>query len=412
MTNVSVAILQWATDDYWNGHAFSSSSLIFNSATGTTSWNYPFALPPGGIYTVFVEATDGLGNTTQGSGLVESTFLVSSGKAAAIAESSGSPQSATVHSAFGSPLVAKVTDSGGNPVSGASVTFTAPTSGASGTFATCSGGNPTANECVVTTNSSGLATSSVFTANTVAGGPYTVSATTSGVSGSANFSLTNNPQAASQFVFTTGPVSGRRRRAPLSVRSPCSSRTRTATSSMRARNTNVNLSSNSTGGIFASTSGGIADHLGDDPLGIELRELLLRGLPRRQPEDHCRSGSLTSPTQTESISKASPTLTATGPASGTAGTAIAGSSIGSALQAIRIERHRHDHLLRERAVFERPGHVHRCRLDLGRHGERLGLRLLRLFGWIHPGDGRQLLAVRLVRRGHQQQVRHEQLPVS
>src|ERR1700683_3511186 len=112
VTNVSVGILQWGTGDYWNGSSFSSSSLVFSSATGTTSWNYPFALPKGGFYTVFVRATDGLGNQTSGLDLVESTFFVSSGAPAAIAETSGSPQSATVHASFANPLVAKVTDSG------------------------------------------------------------------------------------------------------------------------------------------------------------------------------------------------------------------------------------------------------------------------------------------------------------
>ena len=329
VTNVSVAILQWATDDYWNGHSFSSASQVFNSATGTTSWNYPFALPIGGVYTVFVQATDGLGNKSQGAGLIESTFLVSSGKAAAIAESSGSPQSATVHSAFGSPLVAKVTDSGGSPVTGTSVTFTAPASGASGTFASCSGGNPTAYECVVTTDSNGLATSSAFTANTVAGGPYTVSASTSGVSGTANFSLTNNPQTASQLAFTTAPVSGAA--SSSATLGPITVQLEDTYGNVvnAGSNTNVNLSSNSAGGIFASTSGGPAITSVTILSGQSSASFYYGDSHAGSPK--ITAASLSSPTQTESISKASPTLSATGPSSGTAGTAIAGSSIGSAL---------------------------------------------------------------------------------
>ena len=61
---------------------------------------------------------------------------------------------------------------GGNPVSGVTVTFTPPASGASGTFA---GGVNTA-----VTNGSGLATSAVFTANTTAGA-YNVAASAAGV---------------------------------------------------------------------------------------------------------------------------------------------------------------------------------------------------------------------------------------
>ena len=52
-------------------------------------------------------------------------------------------------------------DSHGNPVliAGTSVTFTAPASGASGTFANAT------NITTTTTNSSGVATATVFTAN-------------------------------------------------------------------------------------------------------------------------------------------------------------------------------------------------------------------------------------------------------
>jgi hypothetical protein len=98
-----------------------------------------------------------------------------------IAMTSGSGQSAAINVAFGAPLVATVT-TGTTPVNGATVTFTAPTTGASGTFA---GGTNTA-----TTNSSGVATSAVFTPNSTTGG-YTVTATVSGVTTGVNFLLTN-----------------------------------------------------------------------------------------------------------------------------------------------------------------------------------------------------------------------------
>src|SRR5207249_11447 len=51
---------------------------------------------------------------------------------------------------------------------------------------------------------SGVATSAVFTANSVAGGPYTVSATVSGVASPANFSLTNLAGAAASVTATAG----------------------------------------------------------------------------------------------------------------------------------------------------------------------------------------------------------------
>lgn len=114
---------------------------------------------------------------------------------AAIAATSGSGQSATVSAAFSSPLAATVTDSGGSPVSGVSVTFTAPSSGASGTFATS--GSATESD---TTNSSGVATSSAFTANSTTGS-YSVTAAVSGVSTPASFSLTNNAPAVTSTTY-------------------------------------------------------------------------------------------------------------------------------------------------------------------------------------------------------------------
>src|SRR5439155_10155428 len=51
-----------------------------------------------------------------------------------IATTSGSGQTATITTAFAAPLVATVSSASGEPVAGGSVTFTAPASGASGTF--------------------------------------------------------------------------------------------------------------------------------------------------------------------------------------------------------------------------------------------------------------------------------------
>lgn len=108
--------------------------------------------------------------------------------------SSGNSQSATVNTAFGAPLVASVRNNEGSGLQGVSVTYTAPSSGAAGTFS----GSATA---TVTTNSSGLAVSPTFTANTAAGN-YTVAATVAGVATPTNFSLTNTPGAAASFAVS------------------------------------------------------------------------------------------------------------------------------------------------------------------------------------------------------------------
>src|ERR1700726_1979138 len=93
------------------------------------------------------------------------------------------PQSATINTAFANALAVTVKDASSNPISGVSVTFTAPGSGASGTFS-----NNTAT-ITVATNASGVA-SAPFTANATAGGPYTVTAAAAGLP-TVNFSLTN-----------------------------------------------------------------------------------------------------------------------------------------------------------------------------------------------------------------------------
>ena len=105
------------------------------------------------------------------------------GTQATILATAGTPQSATVSTAFATALQATVKDANNNPVGGVTVTFTAPSSGATGTFS----GSATA---MAVTNASGLATAPTFTANATAGS-YTVTASAPGVSFPASFSLTN-----------------------------------------------------------------------------------------------------------------------------------------------------------------------------------------------------------------------------
>ncbi len=112
-----------------------------------------------------------------------------------------SPQ--TVGNPFGT-LSATVL-SNGSPASGVSVTFTAPAAGANvatGTFAT----SPAGATDTETTNSSGVATSKTFTAGTVAGS-YGVTATTSGATTPASFSLANNAGPAATIATST-PANG------------------------------------------------------------------------------------------------------------------------------------------------------------------------------------------------------------
>ena len=118
------------------------------------------------------------------------------GAAASITATAGSGQSTGVNTGFATALQATVKDAVGNGVSGVTVTFTAPGSGASGTF----GGTASASGV---SNSSGVATAPSLTANSQAGS-YTVTASVAGVSAAASYSLTNTAGAAASITATAG----------------------------------------------------------------------------------------------------------------------------------------------------------------------------------------------------------------
>jgi CSLREA domain-containing protein len=103
-----------------------------------------------------------------------------------ISATAGTPQSTAIYSAFPTNLQATAEESN-MARSGLTVTFTAPSSGPSGTFP---GGSTTA---TATTDSNGIATAPTFIANNIVGGPYTVSATIGTGLPTAEFSLTNTP---------------------------------------------------------------------------------------------------------------------------------------------------------------------------------------------------------------------------
>ena len=132
--------------------------------------------------------------------LFDSSFLAAPARVAA---SSGDGQAADVNTSFANPLVAMVTDSDGNALSGVDVTFAAPSSGASLTFASTGTNTET-----VATGADGKATSSTMTANAMAssfsGGSltaYSVSASVTGLT-SASFSLTNGRESTADIAKT------------------------------------------------------------------------------------------------------------------------------------------------------------------------------------------------------------------
>ena len=167
-------------------------------ATGLASFT-DLSLSQSGRYTLTAEAS---GTTSATS----SQFTITAGAAALIQATSGTLQSTSINTSFPNALQVLVTDTANNPVSGATVTFMAPGSGASAALT-----GPSA-----ITDASGNA-SVTAVANSTAGS-YTVTAVTSGASSTASFSLTNLAAGAANLAF----VNNRRAqpRVPPSAPSP------------------------------------------------------------------------------------------------------------------------------------------------------------------------------------------------
>jgi hypothetical protein len=157
------------TGDITAFFGYVSGNAVASEATGTVLISYP-------------------GNNYDQGAVFVYGVPVSAGPEYMIATGAGSGQSALVGMPFAAQLSATVLDGSGNPpTSPVTVTFTAPSlaTDASGTFADSGTATTSA-----TTNASGVATASVFTANGTAG-PYTVTATAPNVTGTANFLLRN-----------------------------------------------------------------------------------------------------------------------------------------------------------------------------------------------------------------------------
>ncbi|HTS10076.1 MAG TPA: hypothetical protein VMP68_31220 [Candidatus Eisenbacteria bacterium] len=191
---MSGIVVKFVAPSFGPSATFSNTSSITATATsdefGTVTSPSFVANGKVGTYTI-TATTDAI--DTPGAFSLTNT----AGGPASIVAASGSPQTTSIGAAFPSPLVAQVLDAGGNPVKSAVVTFTAPASGASGTFA----GNVLTE--THTTNASGLATSTTFTSNLTSGADV-VTATVVGVTDPANFNLTNGAGAPANIVASQG----------------------------------------------------------------------------------------------------------------------------------------------------------------------------------------------------------------
>jgi type II secretory pathway pseudopilin PulG len=157
-------------------------------------------------------ATAGLSSAT-------ANTTVSAGAAAQVFVWGGNDQSTKINTAFASPLSALVTDGSGNPVAGATVTFTNQAANPNGRFRAAGPGGPclasgggAVTACTATTNAAGIASSLTFTAFTTPG-QYNVTASIPG-GHSATFVETNTSTvlvfltAAQEFATPTATPSG------------------------------------------------------------------------------------------------------------------------------------------------------------------------------------------------------------
>jgi large repetitive protein len=132
--------------------------------------------------------------TVTTAGATTAAISITNTENAALAESInwvGNPGLVFINHVLQPPLAVQVLNSLGQPLVGTSVTFQAPSSGPSGTFADSHTTRTTA-----VTNPSGVATAADFTANRVGGDPYPVTATV-------DASLTTSGGALSNFVTLT-----------------------------------------------------------------------------------------------------------------------------------------------------------------------------------------------------------------
>ena len=176
-------------------------TLSLTSGTGALSGTASQVTNASGLATfgdLSINLAGGKQLTAASAGLtsaVSSAFTITAGPAAAIAPTGGTPQSAEISGAFTAPLLVTVTDSAGNPVSGATVTFVAPAAGPSAILS---------NGGIATTNASGQAFVTA-TANGIPGGPYIVTAGV-GALPAAAFSLTNLSGAGSATIPALGDI--------------------------------------------------------------------------------------------------------------------------------------------------------------------------------------------------------------
>jgi trimeric autotransporter adhesin len=172
--------------------------------------NYTFTAADGGSKTFpagVTFRTAGVQSLTVTSGALSATqngIVVQAGPPATVVPTVGSGQGTAINTPFPRNLEARVLDGFNNPIAGQVVTFTAPASGASGSF------GASGQVYIATTNVSGYVTATTFTANAITGTYSVLASIGSGSVNPANFALTNNDgtTACNPFIVTQSSDNG------------------------------------------------------------------------------------------------------------------------------------------------------------------------------------------------------------
>jgi hypothetical protein len=156
------------------------TGTLTTDAEGKISLSLTNVLP--GTYTVTFNPNSGVFPFNR-TGCFTASATIQTTDTANISTAAGTPQSTGVNNPFATRLKAQVKDDGNNPVAFVKVNFSAPGSGASGTFS---------GSTSVLTDETGYAEAPVFTANAIAGS-YVVSASLPDFASEpvAEFNLTN-----------------------------------------------------------------------------------------------------------------------------------------------------------------------------------------------------------------------------
>ena len=177
----------------FGGMVGTSNVSVMTDGSGVAATPVVFANAFGGSFAVTATAA-GIGSVNFN--LTNTSLPIP----ASVAIYSGSGQTTNINTVFGQPMRAIVRNAANAPVSGVTVSFIAPGSGASGLFGLVLGGNGV-------TDAAGIATAPSFAANSITG-TYTVVASVTGLATPANFIMTNGVVAGPPASVTVFAGSG------------------------------------------------------------------------------------------------------------------------------------------------------------------------------------------------------------